>query len=534
MNLFSMSNAVAAALGLATACLPLSAQTCPIFEPIQAEFISESAGASHMMGYFYLDMDTNGDGIPNFAQSGPNDDLDGDGIANLFDDDDDNDGILDVDDRTGYYQASGPAAGEAPTPMPAVAFAYGEYAAQNGHHPNDYWQFVPNGFTEQKGYPYQDNEGNSYPGIFRHAGTYLYVDHNSNAIPDLMEVSHPGNTQVPAFALEQGFTTEDLVSQTTVPGMLGLWDGQVVGETLFFLMDDDSGTTTHPSYNDFNPYRFDTSLGTIGDFVSNLDGNPDYPIYTTMNASSPAIPTVLKEHDARGVQRFWYSRVGAPAANTREIVMFVTVFYPSYGNTVNTYYSKTPFNEALRFPNQSTNNATSGDRYGGGNCSRLNWFPSYRNSGDHNRVAACAFGNNATWSDIATVPTNDSERPIAHDPANQDWVDQWQNWNLQTRVYNYFNLNDWLRRTGINAAQVVEERYGIDLVAYDWSKVVRAEAGRAPHFISWEVEGIRNNQPFHGTLIGLEDLNGNSTDRDLEDVVIMLNRPLAAEPVEVE
>lgn len=534
MNLFSKGYAVATALGLAAACLPISAQPCPTFEPIRAEFIAETAGASHMMGYFFLDMDTNGDGIPNFAQTGPDDDLDGDGIANVFDSDDDNDGILDVDDRTGYYQASGPAAGEAPNPMPADVFAYGEIAAQNGHHPNDYWQFVPNGFTEQKGYPYQDNQGNSYPGIFRHAGTYLYVDNNSNAVPDFMEVGQPGNTQVPAFALERGFTTEDLVSQNTVPGMLGVWDGQVVGETLFYLMDDDGGTTTNGAYNDLNPYRQDAELGTIGDFVSNVDGNPDYPIYTTMNASSPAIPTALKDVDARGVPRFWYSRVGAPAASTREIVLFVTVFYPSYGNQVNTYYSKTSFNETLRFPNQSTNGATSGDRYGDGNCSRLNWFPSYRSTADHNRIAACAFGNNATWSDIASIPADANETPIAIDPANQNWVNQWQNWNLQTRVFNYFNLNDWLRNTNIDAAQLIGERYGVDLSGYDWSQVVRAENGRAPHFVAWEVEGIRDNNLFQGTLIGVEDLNGNGTDRDLDDVVIMLNRHLAGDPVTVE
>lgn len=533
MTPFSQRNAFALAFGLAAACLPLSAQTCPTFEPIRAEFISETAGASHMLGYFFLDIDTNGDGIPNFAQCGPDDDLDGDGIANQYDDDDDNDGILDVDDHTGYYQASGAAAGEAPNPMPASVFAYGELAAQSGHHPNDYWQFVPNGFTEQKGYPYQDNQGNSYPGIFRHAGAYLYVDRNANAVPDFMEVRHPSNTAVPAFALDRGFTTEDIVSQTTVPGVLGAWDGQVVGETLFYLMDDDGGTTSHSSYSDFNPYRGDTSLGTISDFVSNTDGNLDYPIYTTMDANSPAVPTALKEADPRGVPRFWYSRIGAPAANTREVVMFLTVFYPSFGNTVNTYYSKTAFNEALRYPNQSTNNATTGDAFGGGSCNRLNWFPAYRNTSDHNRVAACAFGNNATWSDIATIPAP-YERPLAHDPVNQDWVDQWQNWHQATRVYNYFNLGDWLRNTNVDAAQLVFERYGVDLAADAWSQVVRAVDDRAPHFVTWDVEGLRDNQIFRGTLIGIEDLNGNSTDRDLEDVVFMLNRPLAGEPLDLE
>lgn len=528
----SRTNAVALALGLAAACLPSQAGPTASFSPITADFVAENSAASHTLGYFYLDVDSNGDGIPNFAQVGPEDDLDGDGIPNQEDEDDDNDGIFDIFDHGGYYQPDGPHAGEAPPAMPASFFNHGAAAADAGYHPGDYWQFVPNGFVEQNGAPYQDNAGNSYPGVFQHAGANLYVDRNDNQIPDLMESAGRGNVQVPAFALDKGFGTVDAAGQS-VPGLLGSWQDAVVGETLFYLTDDDTGTTPSTYFNAYRPYQEDAILGAINDQGTTPDGNLDYLIYGTEEPSSPAIPTALKTQDDNGVRRFRYRRIGAPASNLREIVLFASVYHPSFGNVVNTYYSKTALNPELRNLSSRPIGSTHGDNYGNGAGCFQNWFPAFGNLGDHDRMAACHFGPGVTWHDIADF-NGDGTQMTAHDPAHQDWVDQWQNFIQENRVFNYLNVTNWTENTILDAAGLLAGRYGIDVTAVDQSQVVRVEAGRAPQFVGFPIQGRIHGRIIQGTLIGLEDLNAHSTDRDFDDLIIMLNRPLAAEPIGVQ
>ena len=50
-------------------------------QAIAIDYLSEGAGANHTFGYFFLDIDTDKDGLPDFFETGPADDLDGDGLA---------------------------------------------------------------------------------------------------------------------------------------------------------------------------------------------------------------------------------------------------------------------------------------------------------------------------------------------------------------------------------------------------------------------------------------------------------------------
>ena len=135
-------------------------------------------------------MDSSGNGIPDFYLTGPDDDLDGDGLANRFDDDDDGDGIVDTLDMAGYDVPTGSAAGYAPDlagTMEPGAFEKGSQAAASGLHAGDYWQFVPNGLFEQGGAAYTDDQGATFAGVYLRPGAYLYIDRfdrNGAATPD--------------------------------------------------------------------------------------------------------------------------------------------------------------------------------------------------------------------------------------------------------------------------------------------------------------------------------------------------------------
>lgn len=511
-------------LGLLAACLPLSAADQPTFAPIHADYLAEGAGASHTMGWFFFDIDSNGDGIPNFAQVNAGDDLDGDGIVNGLDDDDDNDGIPDQEDRAGYFAASGPAAGEAPASMPAHFFAYGAAAAAAGLHPNDYWQFVPNGFFEQEGAPYQDRNGTPYARTYQHPGANLYIDRNGNLIPDALEKQQLDNTEHPGFVLDRDFNAYDAVGEQAAPGLLGSWSGQLTGETLFYQCDDDRDTGHISHFDRFNPYALG-AVGTIRDTFGTTDANPDYLLYQTDNPLSPAIPSALKEEDARGVALWRYRRMGATISSAREIVLFATVYYPMRnGGSVNVLYSKAAFNADVRTSSGLTpNGATSGDGWGG--CDIDNWFPRYQNQSDHDRIATCQFGEHTMWNDIATFPVNGLDRPRAHDLANQAWVDQWANLTLGDMVINTISLAEWMDRTTVNAAAVIAGRYGVDLASLPQQIRIRYVEGRATHFVVQPLSVSTADGVFEGTLIGIEDLDLPS-DNDFDDVVLMLNRPL--------
>ena len=80
-------------LSLSTQDLDIENLILGLDQPFLVDYLSEGAGASHLFGFFFLDMDINKNGLPDFFETGPTDDLDGDGLANEDDDDDDNDGI---------------------------------------------------------------------------------------------------------------------------------------------------------------------------------------------------------------------------------------------------------------------------------------------------------------------------------------------------------------------------------------------------------------------------------------------------------
>ncbi len=522
-----ISHCQALSLGLVAACLPLSAAETPTFKPLTADYVGEGAGASHTVGYFFLDIDSNGDGIPNFAQVKDSDDLDGDGIINQLDDDDDGDGILDVNDRAGYFQADGTAAGEAPPAMPARFFAHGEAAAAAGLHANDYWQFVPNHFYEQKGAAYSDDSGRSFSNLFQHPGAYLYVDRNRNAVPDALETALSGNDQMPPLTVDRHFLAGDAVAGADAPGLLGLWQGRLTGETLFYQCDDDGDSSHTGAFFSYNPYFQSGRMPGIRDSANSSDSNPDYPLYFTTDPVSPAIPNVLKEKDARGVDKWRYRRLGATISSAREIVLFAAVFYPYQGSQVNVHYSKAAFNRYSQGQNQVSPRDITGRHYGGGNCDRVNWIPAFRNLTDHNYLAECYFGSGTNWRDIADFPEDPNRMPQAHNPANQAWVDQWANLSLQNQLVNYISLAKWFDETSINARSVIAERYGYDVGDLDRAIAIRYQNFRAPQMVTHSFSVVGEAGLTSGVIVGIEDLPVPS-DNDFEDVILVLSRPLGA------
>ncbi|QTD52086.1 DUF4114 domain-containing protein [Sulfidibacter corallicola] len=479
-------------------------------QPFFVDYLSEGAGASHLFGFFFFDLDTDKDGIPDFYETEPGDDLDGDGILNQDDTDDDNDGIPDGSDT----QPAG-----VTNSMPASYFRNGTVAADNGVHAGDYWQFVPNNLLES---------GDDYDGFFEHPGAYLYVDNDNNEIPDMMQYV-TGANEIPPYVVDRDWLTEDYLG-TSTPGFLGNFfysgtPGGVtndkfhwIGSTVFYIADDDGGSGQTSNYNN-NPYRVSGS-NLYSDISGSTDANPDYYIYGTSDPSSDAIPSILKEDDGspiidgRGVAQWRYRWYSSNISGSRELVFFLVVFWGSGGSNVNTYYSKSGFNRDNPPGSPNRQGATTGDHFGGSN-SFNNWYPSYRSTGDHNTLAQAVYGQN--WSSIATAPT-DGTSPVAHNPANQDWVDEWENWRQDRRIIQYRALRDWFNATAVDANDVINGRYGIDMSAEGDSSLIRAFNNQMVHLMVGAPSETKN-----AWLLGWEDLFSGG-DRDFEDVVFYVKR----------
>lgn len=473
----------------------------PIDQPFYADYLSEGAGASHSFGFFFLDVDTNKDGKPDFSQCNPQDDLDGDGLVNEDDDDDDNDGILDTADNA--------AAAGVTHSTASYVFRFGEQAAAAGFHPGDYWQFVPsNKITHSSGIL-----------IFEHPGAYLYQDEDADDIPDILQYN-VGANKIPPYCVDKGYTGyhRDLGN---FPGFLGKWHysgtpGGTAGDqlhwlgsTIFALADDDGGAAPYGDFSTYSPY-----YPGVTDIYGSADANVDYDIYGTTDPGSGLIPDEAIGVDDRGVNLWQYRWFQGTVAGGREFCFFLTVFYGSGGSHVNTYYSKSGFNLDNPPGTPGRNVATTGDDYGGSGLA--NWFPVYRNQADHDYLVQQVFGV-PNWTDIATWESN----PVALDPDNQEWVDQWENITPDRKVIQYRGLSDWFHESTVNANEVINGRYDIDMALEGDSSIIRAINGNMAHLM---VGAPREDE--EAWLLGWEDLFGGG-DTDYEDVVFYVKRETA-------
>lgn len=468
----------------------------PTNQPFYVDYISEGAGASHTFGFFFLDIDTNRNGFPDFFEVGDDDDLDGDGLVNSEDDDDDNDGILDVNDNA-------TTAGITHSTDPAL-FRRGVEAAAAGNHVGDYWQFVPNNTHDVSGYT-----------VFVHPGAYLYVDADSNDIPDILEYN-TGANKVPAYCVDKGYMGYHK-TLGNVPGLLGTWyyagsgtSGAThwTGSTIFFLCDDDGGTGQTSLYHTYSPY------GTLyNDNSGATDANTDYLIYGSTNPAD--IPDEVEGLDDRGVDYWKYRWYQGDVSGGREFVFFLVVYYGSGGSSVNTYFSKTGFNPDNPPGTPGVVASTTGDDFGGW-TGKNNWFPTYRNMDHHKELVQAVFGV-SNWTDIATAPT-DGSSPVAVDPANQAWVDEWENWRQDRRIIQYRGLADWFDESAVDANQVINGRYGINMALEGDSSAIRAINDNMAHLMVGAPQEDEN-----AWLLGWEDLFGGG-DRDYEDVVFYVRR----------
>lgn len=480
-------------------------------QPFYVDYLSEGAGASHLFGFFFFDIDTDKDGVPDFFETGDNDDLDGDGILNIDDDDDDNDGILDTDDT----QPTGV------TSMPAAHFRLGATAAANGLTAGDYWQFVPNSTIA----------GGDYDGYYEHPGAFLYIDNNANEIPDVLEFN-TGINVVPPFVVDKGYQTTD-VNGDSFEGLLGNWEyqgttGSTVGDkshwlgsTIFYIGDDDGGTGQTSHYLNYTPYGT-----TYSDVSGSTDGHPDYNVYGTTDIEDPRIPELLKngnvaKQDTRGEELWRYRWYRSNISGAREMIFFLVVFWNSGSSNVNTYYSKSSYNKDNPPTNPTRNGSTTGDAFGGW-ASQTNWYPEYRNEGEHDALVQAVFGVDK-WSDIATIPTDVTLPPtLLANPAStevtQAWIDEWENWNSNRRIIQYRALADWFSETAVDADTIVDGRYGIDMSAENDSSIIRAINGRMSHLMVGAPQDTKD-----AWLLGWEDLFQGG-DRDFEDIVFYVKR----------
>ncbi|CAM2005899.1 DUF4114 domain-containing protein [Acanthopleuribacter pedis] len=487
-------------------------------QPFYVDYLAEGAGANHLFGFFFMDIDTDKDGIPDFYETGPNDDLDGDGLANIDDTDDDNDGIPDTDDTrpSGVARSS-----------PVELFRNGDVAAAAGEHPGDYWQFVPNSVRTEPG---------SYNGMFEHPGAYLYVDNEGAVgVPDMLEardvVNNEGN--IPPYVVQRDFNGTGLDGRAH-PGFLGHFDYSGtptggsgtnlhwIGETIFYLADDDDDRGTTWQYQNYLPYDYNT----YQDRYASTNSFIDYLLYGTSDINSPNIPDALKNSDgtartAPNGHEYWRFRwYESNISGARELVFFLVVFYNGGYNTnednVNTYYSKSAFNPDPYDPgNADRSGNTSGDNFGG--SGRDNWYPNFQDMGDHNRLTRAVFGAGTNWTDIATAPT-DGSAPVAHNTDNQAWVDMYNNWQPDRRILQYRALRDWFSGTSVDANNIINGRYTIDMDAENDSSIIRAINGRMVHLMVGAPESSRD-----AWLLGWEDLYSGG-DRDYEDVVFYVKR----------
>ncbi len=459
------------------------------------DYLSEGAGASAIFGFFYLDIDTDKDGTPDFFETGPSDDLDGDGMINSADPDDDNDGILDGADT----QPAGV------TSMPAAIFQNGAVAAANGATSGDYWQFVPNNTIS----------GGSFNGYLAHPGAYLYIDNNANHVPDILEYA---TNKVPPYVIDKGVAATHALTGSFL-GLLGDWEysgspgstaterTHTTGSTIYYICDDDQGNGQASQYTNFSPYG-----NAYADTKASTNAQVDYDIYGTTNPASTLIPQQIIGTDAQGEDYFTYRWFDSRHITAdRELVYFSAVFWGAGGVSVNTYYSKTVFNPDQVPANPGLNSSTTGDDFGGW-AGKNNWFPRFQHTADHDDLAEGVFGTGKTWADIATAPT-DGSSPVAVNPADQAWVDKYENWTTDRRIVQYQAVSDWLDNASLDVYAVIQGRYGYDLSADGQSIILRAVEGKMPHFMVVQPVGDPNS-----LIIGIEDIFGGG-DRDYEDNV---------------
>ncbi|MBN1517199.1 VCBS domain-containing protein [Candidatus Sumerlaeota bacterium] len=486
--------------------------TFPLDEPLAVDFIGEGVDSAQTIGMFFLDIDTNGDGVPNFMQSSDTDDMDGDGQLNGVDADDDNDGIPDVDDRAGYNVPAGPAAGWAPESYdttPADAFTSGFEAAMNGLHPGDFWQFVPNNIVD-----YTDINSNTFTGVFAHPGAYLYVDQldatgamYSDGIPDILQAP---NDVLPPMALDQGFITTELDGVTTAPGLLGRFGVNAwTGSTVFYHMEDDNDAALSTEWSALSPYA-----GAYTDSSTATEGWPDYLLYGTTVEGAGAIPWPLQNDDPNG-ERYWRYRLtesAIPGAQ-REMVFFTTVYWNSGGNDVNTYYTKARFNPDAA-ANATVNAATTGDNYGG--TGFPDWFPDFADSFEHDMMTSVIY--TLGWTDVTDPdPFNGGLPTQAVAPATQAEINALENYTQDWRVQQNVAVADWLTALPLDGNATLLSRYGIDLAATTDNVVLRASHGRQPHAMAYVPAGEV------GAVIAFEE-EFDGGDRDFNDTAILLRR----------
>ncbi len=467
---------------------PISTITTAQKQPLIVDYLGEGAGSSAILGFFFLDIDTDLDGLPDFYETAPGDDLDGDGLINSVDPDDDNDGIPDAAD----VQPVGI------TSMAASYFRNGTTAATNGNTSGDYWQFLPNSIQSS----------GAYSGYYEHPAVYLYIDNNINNIPDILEYTIVSNT-MPPFAVDKGVSTSHAILGS-FEGLLGDWsysgspttEEHSTGRTIFYICDDDRGSFQTPQYTN-------NSLYSITDIYDSTDNQVDYNIYGTTDNQSTLIPQTILGTDSDGEEFYKYRWFDEIVVNPdRELVIFASVFWSSGGSGVNTYYSKTEFNPDSASSSPTRNGATTGDNFGGSSIS--NWFPQFQNGSDHDRLVADVFGTGTTWAMIASSPT-DGSSPVAINPVNQAWVDIYENWTPATRIIQYRAVADWFSSTAADVNTAINNRYGYDLATDSQNVIIRAKEGIQPHFMVVSPTGDPNS-----FIIGVEDLFGGG-DRDYED-----------------
>ena len=490
------------------------------------DYIGEGAGASHTFGFFFLDIDTNENGIPNFYETGKWDDMDGDGIQNWEDDDDDGDGIPDKEDTMANAGRDKDKIKRitVSSSMPASMFRNGTNAANAEYCENkgDYWQWVPSNAIEYKS-----------KWIFAHPGAYLYVnnENTSKNVPDILEKPQDTNG-MPAYVVDKDQVLNAAHSdrihydgmvgtENSFPAVLGKWSvagggatktDAWLGSVIFKLCDDGVGGISS-EYKNYAPY--DISIDYKG---QSNDARPDYYIY----GKTGTPPTPVLGNDPAGVPYQEYRWFNGRIAGGRELCFFLTVFWNSGSRFVNTYYSKASFNPDPGSASYSPTNAK-GDKFGAPPASGPetpdNWFPRYRNSGDHDQVANYAW--NLNWSKVATQPTDGSSPVAIGAGVDQEWVDKWQNYTPFNVIITYHSLKDWLTSTGGGGNkpnQNILARYGIDLSTGNDNSLVRKSNGNMNHMLVGAPSSKKE-----AWLLGWEDLY-NGGDSDYEDVVFYVKR----------
>ncbi len=531
---------VGADLSLDTEELDLENLVLGLEQPFYVDYLSEGAGANHVFGFFFLDIDTDKDGFPDFFETDDYADLDGDGYLNIIDEDDDGDGIKDEDDKV----PSGV------TSMPYSVYRNGDVAANGSISGKsgtpDYWQFVPNS---------KISEG-TYKDYYEMPGTYLYIDNNSNSIPDVLE--YVTTTNMAPYVVDKGWSAKHKISGNFL-GLLGNdWTYQGTpgettsdkyhwsGSTVFYICDDDGDTGMDGNYSSYLPYKTGSTL-KYKDSYGNVDANVDYLIYGTTDPKSANVPSTLIDvaadgtksfkKDARGQEMYKYRWYQSSISGARELVFWLAVFYGSGSNYVNTYYSKSRFNPDAPPTSPNRNTATNGDQFGKLSATvtgtpATNWYPNRASTSEHNTLVTAIFGGSVTqWTDIASIPGSGASpvlntgAALKDSRATQEWVDEWENFTTSRRILQYRALADWFSETPLQANTIINGRYSIDMSAEGDSSIIRAFNNKMVHLMVGAPQSTKD-----AWLLGWEDLY-NGGDRDYEDVVFYVKRAAGGELV---